>query len=131
MTSRQIRLLHVLAFIIPLFIFTTMLLVPRPLPEKVTKSLDLDLQYILNKAAHMGGYAYLAITGFLLPRVTIWRWVMVGGVLLHGIATEIGQTFVPNRSGSVRDVLIDWTGVFMGVGVGVFILRCWPRFFRG
>ena len=41
------------------------------------------------------------------------------GKKLQFMGTEIGQTYVPNRSGQVSDVLIDW----LGIGCGVVI--CW------
>ena len=38
-------------------------------------------------------------------------------MVLHGIGTEIGQTYVPNRVGSVKDVLIDGAGVLIAVAL--------------
>ena len=44
-------------------------------------------------------------------------------LLLHGVGTEIGQTYVPNRTGKVTDVLIDWAGIT----AGLLALRWWNR----
>ena len=49
---------------------------------------------------------------------------MLAGLLLHGVGTEVAQVFVPNRSGRVRDVFIDWAGAGVGVAVvRVFVLQ--------
>jgi VanZ family protein len=41
------------------------------------------------------------------------------------VATEVIQTFVPNRTGKVTDVLIDWAGITLGA------LAVWLRTRRG
>jgi VanZ family protein len=54
-------------------------------------------------------------------------WGVIGLLLLHGIGSEIGQTYVPGRTGSIRDVLLDW----LGIGFGVLALGATGRVFSG
>ena len=72
---------------------------------------------------HAGAYAFLTVLASFLPVRRSLFWIVVAALALHAIGTEIGQTYVPNRHGSVRDVLIDW----VGIAVGLLVLRWWPR----
>ena len=70
---------------------------------------------MLAKSLHAGVYAFLTVLAALLPVRRRYFWAAVVVLLLHGIGTEIGQTYVPSRHGCVRDVLIDWTGIGLGL----------------
>ncbi|QDU18536.1 VanZ family protein [Urbifossiella limnaea] len=67
--------------------------------------------YLAAKTAHVVGYAALAAlaVGLLAPRL------LIGFLVLHGVATEVIQTYVPGRTGQFTDVLIDWAGIAVGV----------------
>lgn len=100
------------AFAAVLGLWTWKLLEPNPVPPSLALG---DWQFWAAKALHVGVYAFLTLLAVTLPVPRHWRWFFVGLLALHGAATEIGQTFVPNRSGSVRDVLIDWLGIGLSV----------------
>lgn len=107
------KALHLIAFLVLLAFWTWKLLEPHPVPESVTGGLSAELKLILAKTLHAGVYAVLTLLAITLsPR---WKWWLVGFLMLHGIGTEIGQTYVPNRSGKMTDVLIDWAGIGCGV----------------
>ncbi len=89
------------------------------------------MQFYVRKAAHMTEYAVLAI---LLP-VTLsmygvsWKTLVWLGPLLsilYACTDEYHQTFVPDRSGSPRDVLIDSVGIL----AGSLLLQALRRFRR-
>lgn len=73
------------------------------------------LTFCVRKGAHMG--AYFILTALLLLAVwrliapPVWRAAAAAGLcaLLAGL-DEFHQTFVPGRSGQVRDVFIDMAG---------------------
>ena len=109
------RLLHVLVLLVFLGLWTWKLLEPNPVPEVVSARLTGDWRFLAAKSLHAGAYAFLAVLGVSLRVPGYWRWFFVGLLALHGVATEIGQTFVPGRSGRVWDVVIDWGGVALGV----------------
>jgi VanZ family protein len=90
------------------------LLESYPVPDEVTKKLSEDWKFVAAKSLHAGAYAFLTVLAVTLPVPRRWRWVFVGLLALHGVGTEIGQTFVPHRTGTVRDVLIDWAGIALG-----------------
>ncbi|MDY3552063.1 VanZ family protein [Gemmata sp. JC717] len=98
-----------------LALWTWKLLEPSPVPEALAAELDGDWRFFLAKSLHGGAYAFLTVLVFALPVTRYWHWFLVGLLALHGVATEIGQTFVPNRTGTLRDVIIDWIGVAFGV----------------
>lgn len=110
-------------FLVFLALWTWKLLEPNPVPESVAEGIPGDWKFYLAKALHAGAYAFLTVLAGCLPvrRGVLWSVIVV--LALHAISTEIGQTYVPNRHGSVRDVLIDWTGI----AIGLMVLRWWER----
>lgn len=110
----RLDLFRFVVFAAFLGLWTWKLLEPSPVPEALTAELGADWRFVLAKALHATAYAFLTVLAFALPVARRWHWLLVGLLALHGAATEIGQTFVPNRSGSVRDVFIDWAGVALG-----------------
>ncbi len=119
--------LAALAGLVPLW--TWGLLHPNPVPPAVKGLLGFWDQafFVAAKLTHAGVYGLLALLGV----AAAWPsrralGLAVGAVMLHGVATEIGQTFVPNRHGCVQDVLIDWAGVGAAVLLCVQVLR-WRR----
>ena len=114
---RSVRLAALLVFIPMLLLWTWKLLDPHPVPEQMQEFLSFWdwLPFLLAKCLHISGYAFLTVLALIW--VPTWRGKIAAVVfmLLHGIGTEIGQTYVPNRVGSVKDVAIDSTGIFIGV----------------
>jgi VanZ family protein len=106
---------HLFAFAAFLALMTWKLLEPRPVPEALTESLSGDWLFILAKCFHAGAYAFMTVLGATAPVSRRWRVALVGLMFLHGVGTEIGQTYVPNRTGKVTDVLIDWAGITAGL----------------
>jgi VanZ family protein len=109
--SRRWDLLHFLLFLAFLALWTWKLLEPQPVPEELRKGLA-GYDFVAAKMLHACGYAFLTILAATLP---VGRRFLVGVLLLHGVGTEIGQTFVPNRTGRVFDVVIDWCGIALGL----------------
>jgi hypothetical protein len=104
---------------VPAFaVWTWKLLEPNPVPEHVRTLLSASdwMLFLAAKGLHLSGYAFLTVLLWLAVRRG-WRWAAVAFLLLHGVGTEIGQCFVPNRVGAVRDVAIDWVGVVIGAVV--------------
>lgn len=88
-------------------------------------------EHILRKGAHMTEYAILGMLLILcmyqyLPEQK--RRFRLPAALLAGIlyagSDEFHQTFVPGRSGELRDVLLDSVGVLVGIAVISAILAC-------
>jgi VanZ family protein len=76
------------------------------------------LNRIFKKSAHALGYGLLAIS---------YAWALVGLrravplalflTLLYAISDESHQTFVPNRHGSLTDVIIDFCGAVIALSL--------------
>ena len=80
---------------------------------------------LLRKAAHMGEYAllmWLLAQALQLSSVqrTTALWVAVLLSLLYAVTDEWHQTFVPEREGTLRDVLTDGVGI-----IGMYIVGRW------
>jgi len=109
------------AFVLLFFIslWTWKLLEPHPVPEDLRAELDwAGLSFIAAKSLHAVGYAFLTVLAATLPVPQRWRYVLIGLLVLHGVATEIGQYVMDvGRTGQVKDVLIDWVGITAGVGL--------------
>ena len=114
---------HLAVFLALLGVWTWKLLEPYPVPPALKEGFSADALLILAKTLHAGVYASLAVLAATLPVPRRWRLALVVVLLLHGVGTEIGQTYVPNRTGKVTDVLIDWSGIT----AGLLALRWWNR----
>jgi len=118
----RIRAVAGVCFLLLLGLWTWKLLEPSPVPESLRHSLasiaDL-LPFLAAKSLHAGGYALLAALAWIWAPSRAARSVAVAFLMLHAVGTEIGQTYVPNRTGRASDVLIDW----IGIGLGVLIAR--------
>lgn len=102
-------------FLAFLGLWTWKLLEPNPVPETVVEEIPTDLKYILAKSLHAGAYAFLTVLAAFLPIRRPFFWMVIATLAIHGAGTEIGQTFVTNRHGSLRDVFIDWAGIGLGL----------------
>lgn len=115
-----------LVFLTAVGLFTWKLLQPQPLPEAVVReirSVSEAFPFLVAKSAHILGYAFLMIVGGIAFPSRRERIALLAMLAAHAIATEVGQTFVPNRTGRGLDVVID----FVGIAIGAAILRIlWP-----
>lgn len=90
------------------------------LTEKQISRCISKIHFYVRKLAHFSEYFLLAITiavPLYVYRVRgIWL-VIAGGILCAGFASldELHQYFVSGRSCSVRDVIIDSCGAFVGI----------------
>ena len=94
-------------------------------PHMSQENLDLTV-LLVRKCAHLTEYAVLAWLFWRAVRQPVkrdarpWSWRLAGGailfVALYAGSDEWHQTFVPNREGCVRDVMIDTTGAVLGMG---------------
>ena len=85
------------------------------------------VRWCVRKAAHIVEYAILAWLWWRALRRPVrgdarpWSWRVAGfallAVALYAATDEWHQSFVPNRTGTVRDVLIDTMGGVVGLGV--------------
>ena len=81
----------------------------------------------VRKLGHLAEYMLLGFWLMLTLRVYTKRiisfiaWPLFF-TLLIAVADEFYQTFVPGRSGQVVDVIIDFIGSCIGLGVGLFIM---------
>ncbi|MCS6864813.1 MAG: VanZ family protein [Gemmataceae bacterium] len=108
-----------LLFLVVLGVWTWKLLEPIPVPAHITRELSDALRWLLAKALHLTAYAVLTLLALGLPQRPWGPRFLVGLLAVHAVATEIGQAFVPGRTCSIFDVLIDW----LGIGGGLWLYR--------
>jgi VanZ family protein len=82
------------------------------------------VQMIVRKAAHISEYAVLALLSFRAVTTTVWpeRPAFAAAMILSCCASfavldEFHQAFVPSRTASARDVVIDICGAAIGVAI--------------
>lgn len=98
----------------------------QPQPFEMPESWQ---QELVGKAGHMIGYAGLSLLwwrALAAHRSISERRVLALAFLLpvlYAVSDEYHQTFVPGRSGSLMDVLIDAAGV----GIGLWLLHRWRK----
>ena len=106
--SRLLHWIPVLLWMGLIFWLSSQPQLPR-LPEPLWQTL-------LAKTAHFGEYAVLAVLflfalGGVSPgRAPNRRLLVLAAVLVYAISDEFHQGFVPNRTASLWDVLIDGAG---------------------
>ena len=77
-----------------------------------------DLDFVLRKIAHVLEYAVLAaLLARAWPRRKYLFWEVFTVVAFYAASDEFHQLFVIGRAGSLRDVLIDGIGAFLGLQV--------------
>jgi VanZ family protein len=114
-------------WLLAMAVWTVLLLTPDP-AKSVTDSLSEDESFTLAKMLHVTAYACLTVSGVWAFRPHRALHYVAWGLVLHGAVTEFLQTFVPTRSGTVRDVILD----SIGVVIGVLVVRRWfPRWVEG
>jgi VanZ family protein len=77
----------------------------------------------VSKTAHVCGYALLSIFAGCLPVRVGWRVAWWLFLVLHAGLTEFIQLFVDGRSGTLRDVGLDLSGIMLGW----VLLSAWQR----
>lgn len=90
-----------------------------------------SLQFIVRKSAHfslytaLGFLSYLSFVSYsripLMLRATISALVGIG----YAVSDEYHQTFIPGRSGELRDVCIDSGGVLLAVFISLLVSVIW------
>jgi VanZ family protein len=77
--------------------------------------------YLARKAAHLAEYAVLGILWYASLAGSLGEWRSRTARLalllaaLYGLSDEIHQSFVPNRSSSLNDVVLDAAGALIGL----------------
>ena len=91
-----------------------------------------EAHFYVRKCGHLSEYAAL---GLLLLRsirlwngATRWSWKIAGlallGAAIYAASDEFHQSFVPSRGPSVRDVVIDTCGAFIGLSLAYLWQLC-------
>jgi len=91
-----------------------------PLVSSVGINISVNtFSFIIRKAAHFTEFFLLGLVWYMIYSKYFNKIKLVVIVLTHGILTAILdesiQLFVSGRSGEIRDVLIDFSGVLSGV----------------
>ena len=100
--------------------------------DKLTKEDKIKLtnkyMHIVRKCAHFFLYFVLAILVFIFlkeymeitPAIILYTIIFV---IIYASSDEIHQLFVPNRAGSIKDVMIDTSGGITSTLISYFIFN--------
>jgi VanZ family protein len=87
------------------------------LAQRLTEEQLILLNYLFRKTGHGTGYFLLTLLGYWAfrasfgkERVPALRWA-IGTSLIRAVLDEIQQAFVPGRTGTPVDVVIDAVGI--------------------
>jgi VanZ family protein len=100
-------------------------LFPR-VPERDLATQFEPVSWAIRKLSHLSEYAILAILAcrwlrFLFGQAgRSWQGGGLAIAAVYAAVDEVHQAFVPTRSGSTRDVLIDWAGAVIGMALFVW-----------
>ena len=105
---------------------TSRFLVPilRWLDPQITGAALVAAQRLIRKLGHLAEYAILSALFWRALRGTEWRSKMLilfatafGTCTFFAVSDEFHQSFVPSRTASARDVMIDVCGVLIGLTI--------------
>lgn len=102
----------------------------KPIQEK--NKIVKFLEPRIRKLAHFSIYT---VVGFLLMslcftyKISINKKIIISLILgfIYACSDELHQTFVAGRSGEARDVLIDSSGVFVGILISISCYKLYKR----
>ncbi|MFA5263046.1 MAG: VanZ family protein [Opitutaceae bacterium] len=94
------------------------------------------VHFLLRKGGHLFEYAVLAMLILhsarlsMRPIVASWSWKVAAFSFLaasaYAATDELHQVFVPTRTASLQDVLIDSGGALLGLSAAFLWRRCFP-----
>lgn len=84
--------------------------------------------FLVKKSGHIVAYALLAI---LARRAGFTTTAALAFVLAYAFSDELHQRYVPGRTGSVEDMLIDLFGAILGLLVMWLLPQSWRVFLWG
>lgn len=97
------------------------LFIPSDLPKEIAKS-----GWPVDKVVHASGYSLLTALAIAAigrgPQAVPLIWLGAGGAL-HGVATEMVQFFIPERSADI----LDWCADTLGVTAAILITLAFRR----
>ena len=119
-TESSTRSGNVIRKIVDIFPYT------KNLSESIKQKIVENGQPIIRKLAHFSIYSFVGILVMSFVStycLLLWKKITISMAtgLLYAISDEYHQSFIPGRSAQWQDVLIDTTGVFVGV---IIILIC-------
>lgn len=93
--------------------------------EQVKKRIAKSIEPGIRKIAHFSIYTVvglLLMSLFFTYKLSINKKIIISLIIgfIYACSDELHQTFVSGRSGEVRDVLIDTSGVFLGTCIIYF-----------
>jgi VanZ family protein len=104
---------HTSRFIVPFF---------RWLDPNISVETLLQIHFYVRKAAHVSEYAVLAallyralVNTILQSRVLLSAAIVLVVCSIYAMTDEFHQSFVPSRTASARDVVIDSVGALVGM----------------
>lgn len=96
----------------------------RDWPAAEQRALAMQIDYPVRKLAHASEYTVLGILYSLsvlsVSAIPKWRKLLCTAFplgVLYAMSDEFHQLFVPGRAGRVSDVLIDSSGVLLGIAI--------------
>lgn len=94
-----------------------------------------NMQFIVRKMAHMFNFGVLSFLSYLScysikPRKFLSSLFAIVFSTTFALVDEFYQTFIPGRSGSVRDVLIDSIGIYAAVFFLAIVMNIYEKWIR-
>ena len=104
-----------------LVLWTAVLVTPQPVHVSQA-TLPGPARFSVAKSLHIAAYALLCILSAWQRLPMRWRPLLLLSLATHAALTEYIQQYVPERSGTLSDVLLNLLGLYLGV---VLAWRWW------
>jgi VanZ family protein len=98
-------------------VWTFLLLMPFPAQAWFASGPVAHWRFPLAKTTHVLAYTLWTVLSGGLRVPPCYRWLVLFLVMAHAPASELAQRWIPNRSGTLEDVVFDHLGVALGLAL--------------
>lgn len=120
---------HASAYFILIILWTVALLSTIPTRQSQGWDWTPDARFYFSKLVHVCAYLVLTILGLTLFTSKKSQLILLFFLCCHGAVTEYFQQFT-GRTGSVRDVFLDYLGIITGYLFTPLFIRYWHTLFQ-
>jgi len=103
--------------------------------DKPTQEKNKIVKFLEPRIRKLAHFSIYTVVGFLLMtlcftyKISINKKIIISLIIgfIYACSDELHQTFVAGRSGEARDILIDTSGVFVGILISISCYKLYKR----
>jgi len=85
------------------------------LPDNSLPGEGSSVEQLLSNLAHIPAYAILSI--LWIKSISSTTYIIAVFIAIFAISDEVHQSFIPGRTASLMDIVLDFIGILVGIGL--------------